>query len=79
MKFSLLFLLLLALPSVAEAKKHTAVKNGRTVVVHTNPAPVVVHRVFPPYGLGKHVYSSDDRSPAIRERQPDSEDRPEGS
>jgi hypothetical protein len=79
MKFSLIFLLLLALPSIAEAKKHAAVKNGKTVVVHTNPAPVVVHRVFPPYGLGKHVYSSESRSPAIREQQPDSEDRPEGS
>jgi hypothetical protein len=79
MKFSLIFLLVLALPSIAEAKKHVAVRNGKTVVVHTNPAPVVVHRVFPPYGLGKHVYSSDDRSPASRERQQDSEDRPEGS
>lgn len=57
MKFTLLFLLLLALPSVAEAKKQTAVKNGKEVVVHTNAAPVVVHRVFPPYGVGKHVYS----------------------
>jgi hypothetical protein len=72
-------LLLLALPSIAEAKKHVAVRNGKTVVVHTNPAPVAVHRVFHPYGLGKHVYSSADRSPAIRESQPDSADRPEGS
>ncbi len=57
MRFSLLLLFLLAVPSVAEAKKHTAVKNGRGVVVHTNPAPVAVHRAFPPYGVGKHVYS----------------------
>lgn len=54
---SLLLLFLLALPSPAEAKRHTAVRNGRPVVVHTNPAPVVVHRTFPPYGVGKHVYS----------------------
>jgi hypothetical protein len=79
MKFSWIFVFLLAVPSVAEAKKYAVVKNGKTVVVHTNPAPVAVHRVFPPYGLGKHVYSSDNRSPAIRERQPDSEDHPEGS
>jgi hypothetical protein len=78
MKFSFLLLLLLALPNVAEAKKYTAVKNGRTVVVHTNPAPVAVHRALPPYGLGKHVYSSDDRSPASRDRRPASENRPEG-
>ena len=57
MRFSLLFLLLLAVPSVAEAKKQTAVKNGKEVVVHTNPAPVAVHRALPPYGVGKHVYS----------------------
>ncbi len=79
MKFSLIFLLLLALPSVAEAKRRTAVQNGKTVVVHTNPAPVMVHRAFPPYGLGKHVYSRDNRSPATRDRRPASEDRPEGS
>ncbi len=57
MKFSLLLLLVLAVPGVAEAKKQTAVKNGKEVVVHTNPAPVVVHRVLPPYGIGKHVYA----------------------
>lgn len=57
MRFALILSLLLALPGVAEAKKNTAVKNGKAVVVHTNPAPVVVHRAFPPYGLGKHVYS----------------------
>ena len=31
--------------------------DGKTVVVHTNPAPVIVHRALPPYGVGKHVYS----------------------
>ncbi len=56
MKFSLLLLFVLGLPGVAEAKKYTAVKNGKEVVVHTNPAPVAVHRVLPPYGIGKHVY-----------------------
>jgi hypothetical protein len=57
MKFSLLLLFVLAIPSVAEAKKYTAVKDGKEVVVHTNPAPVAVHRVLPPYGVGKHVYA----------------------
>ncbi len=57
MKFRLLLLLVLAAPSVAEAKKYTTVKNGKEVVVHTSLAPVVVHRALPPYGLGKHVYA----------------------
>jgi len=56
MKFSLLLVLVLAVPGVAEAKKYTAVKNGKEVVVHTNLAPVAVHRALPPYGIGKHVY-----------------------
>lgn len=56
MKLSLFLLLILAVPGVAEAKKYTAVKNGKEVVVHTNPVPVAVHRVLPPYGIGKHVY-----------------------
>jgi hypothetical protein len=57
MRFILLFLLLMAVPRVAEAKKYTTVKNGRGVVVHTNPAPVAMHRALPPYGVGKHVYA----------------------
>jgi len=38
----------------AYAERYTRQVNGKTVVVHTNPLPVVVHRVLPPY-LGKHV------------------------
>ena len=38
-------------------KQQVDQKNGKEVVVHTNPAPVVVHRVLPPYGIGKHVYA----------------------
>jgi len=30
--------------------------SGKQVTVHTRLAPVVVHRLLPPYGLGKHVY-----------------------
>lgn len=29
---------------------------GKEVVAHTRAAPVIVHRVLPPYGIGKHVY-----------------------
>ncbi|MCR4412146.1 MAG: hypothetical protein NUV77_06935 [Thermoguttaceae bacterium] len=49
--------LVLCLPGMAEAKRYTAIKDGKEVIVHTNAAPVVVHRVLPPYGLGKHVYA----------------------
>ncbi len=48
---------ILGSPNHAQAKRFVAVKDGKTVIVHTNPAPVIVHRVLPPYGLGKHVYA----------------------
>lgn len=41
----------------AQAKRFVAVKDGKEVVAHTSVAPVIVHRVLPPYGLGKHVYA----------------------
>jgi len=58
MKRLLIFaIVLLSLSGVCEAKKYEAVSGtGKEVVVHTNLAPVLVHRVLPPYGLGKHVY-----------------------
>ena len=48
-------LAVLVLGQVAEAKQRASNKNGKDVVVHDRLAPVVMHRVFPPY-LGKHVY-----------------------
>jgi hypothetical protein len=44
--------LFLAVPLVAAAEQY-AVGNH---VVHTRAAPVIVHRVFPPY-RGVHVYA----------------------
>jgi hypothetical protein len=44
-------LLILTLPVVSQAAKHAS--NGR--VVHTRLAPVIVHRISPPY-LGNHVF-----------------------
>ncbi len=38
----------------AYAEKHVQTLNGREFVVHSNAAPVIVHRVLPPF-LGKHV------------------------
>ena len=57
MKAILILLVVLAVPGVAEAKRITTVRGGKVVVVHTNPAPVAMHRVLPPYGVGKHVYT----------------------
>ena len=42
------------LPSNAHAKQHTQNINGREVVVHTNPIPVILHRMVPPQH-GRHV------------------------
>jgi hypothetical protein len=46
-----------AMPNVASAKKYEAEKGGHEVIAHTSRAPVVVHKIFPPYGLHKHVYA----------------------
>lgn len=56
MKFRLLLLLLLALPGCAAQKTCLRDHNGCEVIVHSNPVPVIVHRLFPPYGIGRHVY-----------------------
>jgi hypothetical protein len=54
----LIFLFVLAaIPSVASAKKFESQKNGQEVIAHTSRAPVAVHKVFPPYGLHRHVYA----------------------
>ena len=37
-----------------EAKQYTKKIHGREVVVHTNPIPVVLHRMVPPQH-GRHV------------------------
>ena len=43
-----------SLPSSAEASQYKKVINGKEVVVHTNPIPVVLHRLVPPQH-GRHV------------------------
>ncbi|AMV32876.1 hypothetical protein VN12_12180 [Pirellula sp. SH-Sr6A] len=40
--------------STAEARQYKKMVNGREVVVHTNPIPVVLHRMVPPQH-GRHV------------------------
>lgn len=56
----------LLLPNVAQAQRFTTAKNGKDTVAHTRRAPVVVHKAFPPYGLGVHVYSGRGASPAAK-------------
>ena len=38
----------------ASAERHLQRVNGKEVVVHTNPIPVILHRMVPPQ-LGRHV------------------------
>ena len=40
--------------SNASAEKYKKIVNGREVVVHTNPIPVILHRMVPPQ-YGRHV------------------------
>jgi hypothetical protein len=57
-KKSLILAVMLAImPNIANATKFETEKNGRAVVAHTSRAPVAIHKLFPPYGLHKHVYA----------------------
>ena len=48
----------LGFANVASAERYaTTTSTGKAVVAHTRLAPVIVHRVLPPYGLGRHVYA----------------------
>ena len=40
--------------SSAEAKQYTRQVHGREVVVHSNPIPVILHRMVPPQH-GRHM------------------------
>ena len=62
MKTLLALVIVLALmPAVSSAEKFESEKNGRGVVAHTSRGPVVVHKIFPPYGLHKHVYAGNEK------------------
>ena len=56
-KLLALVIVLAVLPTVASAKKFEAEKFGHEVIAHTSRAPVIVHKILPPYGLHKHVYA----------------------
>lgn len=42
------------LSSDASAIQHKQIVNGKEVVVHSNPIPVILHRMVPPQ-YGRHV------------------------
>ncbi len=56
-----LVIVLAVIPCAAHAKRTEANVNGHDIVVHSNRAPVVVHKVLPPYGLHKHVYAGESK------------------
>lgn len=66
MRKLILLAAIFVLPNVAQAQRFTTPRNGKDVVAHTRRAPVVVHKAFPPYGLGVHVYSGRDAAPAAK-------------
>ena len=61
MRAILLALIVLAVPSIAHARQYQV--GGR--VVHTRRAPVILHRLVPPYA-GVHVYQGELQSPVRR-------------
>ncbi|MFN7877450.1 MAG: hypothetical protein ACK5PB_19170 [Pirellula sp.] len=53
-----------SLPSSSEATQYKKIVNGKEVIVHTNPIPVVLHRLVPPQH-GRHVTAREvNESPA---------------
>jgi hypothetical protein len=64
MRKLILLAVILLTPSIAPAQRFAASKNGKDVIAHTRRAPVVIHKAFPPYGLGVHTYSGRDVAPA---------------
>ena len=46
---------LLVAPLSVQARQYAVQQGGRTYVAHTRRAPVIVHRVLPPY-WGEHIY-----------------------
>ncbi len=50
----ILSLICIGFQGTADAKQYTRHINGREVVVHTNPIPVLMHRAVPPQH-GRHI------------------------
>lgn len=50
----LAILLMVATTGTIQAQQTIRVVNGKEVIVHTNPIPVVLHRLVPP-NYGRHI------------------------
>jgi hypothetical protein len=69
-----LIIVLASSVTFCHAQQFVARHRGREVVVHTNPIPVVLHRLIPP-NVGRHVTLSEyqsgrvsfSRSPLLRQ------------
>ena len=61
MRALLLALIVIAAPSIAHARQYQVGRN----VVHTRRAPVIMHRLVPPYA-GVHVYQAEVQRPVRR-------------
>ena len=60
MRFFLTTAFCLAFVGLARAEKYTVtLPQGKEIVVHTSRAPVIVHRVLPPYGLKINWYQGE--------------------
>jgi hypothetical protein len=47
-----------AFAGAASAQQHPIQTANGEKIAHTRLAPVVVHRIFPPYGMRIHVYET---------------------
>jgi hypothetical protein len=78
-KMLVLLIALAVLPSVANARKFVTTKDGKEVVAHTSLAPVLVHKILPPYGLGRHVYAGKLSSTTPAKSESPSQTQPQAS
>jgi hypothetical protein len=60
-KALLVAILVAGFSSASHAEQFIAKHHGREVVVHTNPVPVILHRLVPP-NVGRHVSINEYRS-----------------
>jgi hypothetical protein len=58
MRTIILSLLLSALTASAQARQYVVMERGQQHVVHTRRAPVILHRLLPPY-TGIHLHESE--------------------
>ncbi len=58
MRAMIVSLLLLGMAETANARQYIIHQRGQQRVVHTRRAPVIFHRVLPPY-TGIHIHASE--------------------